>query len=164
MTARNYESIQRKISALQAQADRIREKEKTGVIARIREAIGVYGITAAELFGASHGAPLRKSATVGKRKALARYSDGNGNEWSGRGPRPRWLREALEAGKSLEDYLGGSAAAPSGSRRRRKAAKGYKVAVKFRDAAGNSWSGRGSQPRWLRDALAAGKKPQDFAV
>ncbi len=37
------------------------------------------------------------------------------------------------------------------------------VAVKFRDG-DNQWSGRGSQPRWLRVALEGGKSLQDFAV
>jgi len=38
------------------------------------------------------------------------------------------------------------------------------VAVKYRDRAGNTWTGRGSQPIWLRDALAAGRKLSDFTV
>lgn len=42
--------------------------------------------------------------------------------------------------------------------------KGTKIAAKFKDDAGNSWSGRGSQPRWLKAAIAAGKKIEDFAV
>ena len=40
-----------------------------------------------------------------------------------------------------------------------------KVAVKYHNAAtGDSWSGRGLQPRWLKAALAAGAKVTDFAV
>jgi DNA-binding protein H-NS len=42
---------------------------------------------------------------------------------------------------------------------------GAKVAPKYRDAAtGNTWSGRGLQPRWLKEALASGKKIDDFAL
>lgn len=42
---------------------------------------------------------------------------------------------------------------------------GGKVAPKYRDAAtGNTWSGRGLQPKWLKAALAAGKKLADFAI
>jgi DNA-binding protein H-NS len=36
--------------------------------------------------------------------------------------------------------------------------------VKYRDAAGNTWSGRGLRPRWLNNALAKGKALSDFAV
>jgi DNA-binding protein H-NS len=40
-----------------------------------------------------------------------------------------------------------------------------KVAAKYRNAStGESWSGRGLQPRWLKAALASGRKIGDFAV
>lgn len=53
--------------------------------------------------------------------------------------------------------------------RRQKATKrggtGTKVAAKYRNnATGETWSGRGLQPRWLKAALATGKKLADFAV
>ncbi|HEY9237240.1 MAG TPA: H-NS histone family protein [Burkholderiaceae bacterium] len=46
-----------------------------------------------------------------------------------------------------------------------KSGKGGKVAAKFRDAAtGDTWSGRGLQPKWLKAALAGGRKLDDFVV
>jgi DNA-binding protein H-NS len=46
-----------------------------------------------------------------------------------------------------------------------KAKTGRKVAAKYRNvASGETWSGRGLQPKWLKAALASGKKLQDFAV
>jgi len=40
-----------------------------------------------------------------------------------------------------------------------------KVPAKYRNAStGDSWSGRGLQPRWLKAALASGKKLSDFAI
>jgi DNA-binding protein H-NS len=51
------------------------------------------------------------------------------------------------------------------ARAAKKTRSGTKVAAKFRNkATGESWSGRGLQPRWLKAALAAGKKLSDFAV
>jgi DNA-binding protein H-NS len=44
------------------------------------------------------------------------------------------------------------------------ALKGRKVAIKYRDNAGNAWAGRGAQPVWLRERLKAGAKLEDFAV
>ena len=42
---------------------------------------------------------------------------------------------------------------------------GAKVAPKYRDAAtGNTWSGRGLQPKWLREALASGRNISDFSL
>ena len=43
--------------------------------------------------------------------------------------------------------------------------KGGKVAAKYRDSAtGDTWSGRGLQPKWLKAALSSGRKLEDFAV
>lgn len=46
-----------------------------------------------------------------------------------------------------------------------KAAGGTKVAVKYRHAAtGDTWTGRGLKPKWLKAQLDAGKQLSDFAV
>ena len=46
-----------------------------------------------------------------------------------------------------------------------RAAAGKKVAAKYRDkSTGETWSGRGLQPKWLRAALAAGRKIGEFSV
>ncbi|MEO5695981.1 MAG: H-NS histone family protein [Burkholderiaceae bacterium] len=61
----------------------------------------------------------------------------------------------------------GLTAADLSTRARSKAAtaKTGKVAPKYRDAStGETWSGRGLQPRWLKAALAAGRKISDFAI
>ena len=42
--------------------------------------------------------------------------------------------------------------------------KGKKIPVKYRDENGNTWTSRGSQPRWLMAALASGRKLEDFLV
>jgi DNA-binding protein H-NS len=42
---------------------------------------------------------------------------------------------------------------------------GRKVAAKYRNpATGDTWSGRGLQPKWLKAALAGGGKLEDFNV
>lgn len=42
---------------------------------------------------------------------------------------------------------------------------GGKVAPKYRNAAtGDTWSGRGLQPKWLKAALQSGKKIGDFTI
>ncbi len=46
-----------------------------------------------------------------------------------------------------------------------RAGKGGKVAAKYRNTAtGDAWSGRGLQPKWLKAALASGRKLSDFAI
>jgi DNA-binding protein H-NS len=85
----------------------------------MREAIGYYGITAADLGLArgktTPGKPAAKSKGKDKeadapaakqRRAGAggiKFRDDAGNAWSGFGPKPRWLTEALASGKTLEE-------------------------------------------------------------
>jgi H-NS histone family protein len=45
----------------------------------------------------------RQSALKG-RKIAAKYRDGSGNTWAGRGAQPVWLREKLKADAKLEDF------------------------------------------------------------
>ncbi|HSW05668.1 H-NS histone family protein [Aquabacterium sp.] len=55
--------------------------------------------------------------------------------------------------------IAGKASAP------RTKAAGSKVAPKYRNAAtGETWSGRGLQPKWLKAAVAAGRKVEDFTI
>lgn len=61
----------------------------------------------------------------------------------------------------------GLSIADLGGRGPGKAARGAgaKVAAKYRDAVtGQTWSGRGLRPNWLKAALASGRKLEDFAV
>lgn len=44
-------------------------------------------------------------------------------------------------------------------------AVGKKVAPKYRNqATGETWTGRGLQPKWVQAAVASGKKLEDFAI
>jgi DNA-binding protein H-NS len=67
-----------------------------------------------------------------------------------------------EYGLTVADLGGKSGPAKPGKKAK---AGGTKVAAKYRNAStGESWSGRGLQPRWLKAALASGRKISDFAV
>jgi DNA-binding protein H-NS len=67
-----------------------------------------------------------------------------------------------EYGLSASDLTGKSGTKTGG---KSGASKGGKVAAKYRNnATGETWSGRGLQPKWLKAAVAAGKKLEDFAL
>ena len=74
--------------------------------------------------------------------------------------------EAVAKVRALMDEYGLTSADLSVKRGPKpRAGKGNKVAAKYRNSAtGDSWSGRGLQPKWLKAALAAGRKLTDFAV
>lgn len=97
---KTYQQIQLEIQKLQAEAERLRAKEANDVAARIREAITVYGFTPEVLFGKSTGRRSAKAAAAGR---PAKYKDGQGNAWSGFGPKPGWFKAALAAGKTEAD-------------------------------------------------------------
>lgn len=107
-----------------------RKKEADGVIKRMKEAIAVYGLTAADIFGPEKparkkpgpkpkikvSAPTRAKAPkpkAAKKKASplkgvkkpVKYSDGNGNSWSGGGNMPNWLKAKIDEGHSIDEFL-----------------------------------------------------------
>ena len=114
---KSYLQIQRQIEVLERQAEALKKAEVADVIKRIKEAIAVYGLSAADL---GLAAPVRKA---------------------GPGRPPKAAATGTRAGKKLG-----------------------KVAPKYRDETGNTWTGRGNQPRWLRAAIAAGRKLEDFKI
>jgi DNA-binding protein H-NS len=183
--AQTYKQIQKQIEQLQKRADALRDSEIKGVVDRIKVAIAHYGLTAAHLglgsgTGGARSKATIKSARKSKAKSSAAFSDGSGNVWSGRGPRPRWLRDALTAGRSIEEFRVGaapSASAPAAvptpvfvtadsnktvSKTTAKKSKRAPSKVTYTDGAGNSWTGRGPRPGWLKAALESGKSLEDF--
>lgn len=64
-----------------------------------------------------------------------------------------------EFGLTMADVSG------KGSQPKISTVKGSTAHVKYRNhASGETWSGRGLQPRWLKAALAEGKSLTDFSV
>lgn len=111
---KSLQQVLNQIAKLEKEAKALRDKEKIGVIARIREAIAHYEITPSELFGAESAVKTSKARAAVKRKAakpgkkapsIAKYTDGTGRTWSGVGKRPNWFKDALAAGKAAEDLL-----------------------------------------------------------
>lgn len=45
------------------------------------------------------------AAKTGSARGAPKYSDGSGNAWIGKGPRPRWVKDALAAGRTLDELL-----------------------------------------------------------
>lgn len=174
--AQTYTQIQKQIQALQKQAEKLKSSEVSGVVERIKTAIAHYSLTPEQLFGASNASARKTTAPSGtatgksgraKGASTAAYADGAGNTWGGRGPRPRWLRDAMAAGKSLEEFANSTSATKAAAGAAKTTAgksKGMRKAkASYRDESGNSWSGFGPKPGWLKAALAAGKALEDFA-
>lgn len=113
---KSYQQLRKQIEDLERQAEKLKRDEVDGVIERIRDAIKVYGLTAADL-GLAGGRAPKAAAKPGRKPGrpkktggakgstvAPKYRDENGNTWAGRGKRPVWLRTALASGRKLEDF------------------------------------------------------------
>ena len=66
------------------------------------------------------------------------------------------IRErALEMGLSFDALVGA---------RRTRAGAGQPITPKYRGPGGETWSGRGRQPRWLSELEASGHEKQEFRI
>jgi DNA-binding protein H-NS len=112
--AKTLTQIQSQIQKLQQQVDAVR----LAAITRIRKEMAQHGLTAEDLFGQAPSVSIGKSrVTKAKAKTQTakspKFADGSGNTWGGMGKRPAWIREALEAGRSLDEFLVGATPKPA---------------------------------------------------
>jgi DNA-binding protein H-NS len=89
-------------AALEQQIVEVQRQERAQAISQVRALMTEYGLTLADLGPRPAAAPRR---TAGNGKVAAKYRHpGTGNTWSGRGLQPRWLKEALAGGASLDQF------------------------------------------------------------
>lgn len=105
-----YTELQSQIAALQKRADAILFAERQAAIKTINELVASFAILRSEIgfAGASTAGnhpqtnATRKPHPSAGRSVPPRFRDAQGNSWSGRGMQPKWLREALAAGATLD--------------------------------------------------------------
>jgi DNA-binding protein H-NS len=86
--------IERKI------ADAQRE-ERAAAIAKVKELMAEYGLSAADLAGKSGASRGAKSTG----KVAPKYrNNATGETWTGRGLQPKWLRAAIAGGAKISDF------------------------------------------------------------
>jgi len=99
-----YKEMKIKIAKLEQEAEALRKAELVAVISDIKAKMAEYGITSKDL-GVIKNKKKKPSGhasvTAGP---VARYRNEEGKTWSGRGRKPKWVVEALAAGKTLEDF------------------------------------------------------------
>ncbi len=93
-----YKEIKNKIAQLEKEAEALRKAELLTVITEIKARMAEYGITSKDL-----GIIKNKTRKQPGTTSPARYRNKEGQTWSGRGRKPKWVIEALAAGKTLED-------------------------------------------------------------
>ena len=96
-----YLELKAQAESLLQQAEQARKQEIAEVVAEIKKKMAEYGITVSDLGLPSGGKKARKGSGGA---SVIRYKGPNGETWSGMGRQPQWLKEAIEQGKSKEDF------------------------------------------------------------
>ncbi|MEQ5844327.1 H-NS histone family protein (plasmid) [Paraburkholderia acidicola] len=87
-----HRELKAQLEELNERIDQARVKEAPDALLQIRELVALFGFSQSDVFGVAPG--LRKT------RAQAKYRDPEtGRTWSGRGARPKWLKD-----KSIEQY------------------------------------------------------------
>lgn len=82
-------------------------REKAEKLAKYREMLLSDGIDPNELFSSAEQAGGKVRAKRAPRPAKYKYTDENGEEkqWTGQGRTPAVIKAALDAGKTIDDFL-----------------------------------------------------------
>ena len=79
--AKTYAQLNQEIEALKTHAETVRQREKAGVVAKIMEAIVIYGLTAQDLglTGTARSQAVTGKAVAGRKAgSVVKYRDGEG--------------------------------------------------------------------------------------
>lgn len=138
----SYAALKKQIEDLEKKAQKAREAEVADVVARMREAIKVYGITAKDLgLTAATRMPraVKKATRAGA--GIPKYRDPkSGKTWTGHGKPPMWIAgkkdrtafliDKTQAASAASEAPAPKAAKPARAAKAVKAAKPTKAAAK----------------------------------
>jgi len=131
----DLQALQTKINKLQRQAEVIARRERAGAVARVVALMDQYGLTVADLPGATRGSAA-KAKTGGQTGGVPKYRDpATGKTWTGHGRAPEWIKGVANRDDVLIHRAAQSKAASSSATNgtgRRGAAKAAAGAKKTR--------------------------------
>jgi DNA-binding protein H-NS len=92
-------------AALEKQIAEVQREERSSAISQIRTLMQQYNLSPSDFAGRGGGAGPKVAGSRAGRSVAAKYRDPeSGKTWSGRGLKPRWLRDAIANGKSATDF------------------------------------------------------------
>lgn len=145
--------IREKIHELQSKLERIETQQRetrAAAIGFVAEALERLGLTLQDVAAGLGGRRGRK-AKAGRPAKRGKKAAKTAAKRKGKRGRPA-KAAAKASGKGRARKAG------------RGAGKGAKVPAKYRGPNGESWSGRGKQPRWLTALVAEGRAPAEFLI
>lgn len=108
--AKSFDQLMKQKAAIDKQIA-AHERKKLTIVAKIQREMQKHGVTQLDLFGGSVTIPTGKPAS--KVTSPPKYRGTDGQAWSGKGPTPKWLKDAVEAGATKEQFLVGAKATRS---------------------------------------------------
>jgi DNA-binding protein H-NS len=101
----DLQQLIRQKADLERQIAQLNSKGRQDAIDEIRKIMTEHGLTSEDISAPARGRKVGTKLDGTERKAVAaKYKDGQGNQWTGRGLKPRWLTAALATGRKLEDF------------------------------------------------------------
>lgn len=88
--------------ALEQQIAQIQSEGRSKAIAQVWAIMEEHGLSQADLSG--KGPKAAAAGAKVKNPVAVKFQDKQGNKWTGRGLKPKWLTAAIAAGKKLEDF------------------------------------------------------------
>jgi DNA-binding protein H-NS len=101
----DLQQLIRQKADLERQIAQLNSKGRQDAIDEIRRIMTEHGLTSDDVAAPARARKAGTKLDGTERKAVAaKYKDSHGNQWTGRGLKPRWLTAALAEGKKLEDF------------------------------------------------------------
>ena len=98
----NLQELLAQRAELERKITETQKSQRASAIAKIRELMTDNGLTIDDLSGKSSSSS--KSGNADAKKAPIKYRDNQGNSWSGRGLKPKWLQQAIDGGRDLSEF------------------------------------------------------------
>lgn len=86
-------------AALDKKIEDAKKEHAAAAVAQVRALIAEFGLTPADL-----GFEKARGRKAGASAVKPKYRSPTGETWAGRGRKPRWLEEAIAAGRKVEDF------------------------------------------------------------
>jgi DNA-binding protein H-NS len=103
LSAYSFEALLALKKEIDSEVESRKAKEIQALRAKVTESAQALGVSVVELFGLHQ--PAKRETKHPRGKQPAKYRGPNGEEWSGRGPAPRWMKPFLAKGKTKADFL-----------------------------------------------------------
>jgi len=98
------EELQAQRAALTKQIEAIRSESRAQAVLEIKRLLDEHGLSVSDVAAATTRNP--GAAKVAGRKVAPKFRDPvTGQTWSGRGLKPKWMVEAIAAGRPPESFL-----------------------------------------------------------